>query len=189
MPPKEKLSRRRARCPKGFTPDVLHDRWVNRSTYLKHLRAEPSIRAIRRTIVADYVRLIHRQFGSTYGWRRIGAELLDEYEMIANRKLIKPSWPSMKSLNFRGPAPSVTGWWTSAQILTWSNGSLPLIDPTDSGHVIASSPRAGPLGNTPCGDPHSKPTFSKAIKSLESTTMCPFSRLFRRIWPLFTAST
>jgi putative transposase len=39
--------------------------------------------------VADYVCLIHRQSGGTYGWRRIRAELLDEYEMIVNRKLIK----------------------------------------------------------------------------------------------------
>ncbi|WP_196884728.1 IS3 family transposase [Arthrobacter sp. CAN_A214] len=39
--------------------------------------------------MADYVRLIHQQSGGTYGWRRIRAELLDEYEMIVNRKLIK----------------------------------------------------------------------------------------------------
>ncbi|GAA1347701.1 IS3 family transposase [Arthrobacter roseus] len=39
--------------------------------------------------MADYVRLIHRQSGGTYGWRRIRAGLLDEYEMIVNRKLIK----------------------------------------------------------------------------------------------------
>ncbi|MFD1848053.1 transposase [Arthrobacter flavus] len=37
--------------------------------------------------MADYVCLIHRQSGGTYGWRRIRAELLDEYEMIVNRKL------------------------------------------------------------------------------------------------------
>lgn len=61
---------------------------LNRSTYIKHLRAVPSIRAIRRGIVADYVRIIHRRSGGTYGWRRIRAELLDEYEMIVNRKLI-----------------------------------------------------------------------------------------------------
>lgn len=38
--------------------------------------------------MADYVCLIHRQSGGTYGWRRIKAELLDEYEMIVNRNLI-----------------------------------------------------------------------------------------------------
>lgn len=48
-----------------------------------------SIRAIRRRIVADYVVIIHGQSGGTYGWRRIRAELLDEYELIVNRKLIK----------------------------------------------------------------------------------------------------
>ncbi|RNL49460.1 IS3 family transposase [Arthrobacter oryzae] len=62
---------------------------LNRSTYIKHLRGELSIRAIRRRIVADYDVMIHGQSGGTYGWRRIRAELLDEYEMIVNRKLIK----------------------------------------------------------------------------------------------------
>ncbi|RNL61536.1 IS3 family transposase, partial [Arthrobacter oryzae] len=62
---------------------------LNRSTYIKHLRGELSIRAIRRRIVVDYVVMIHGQSGGTYGWRRIRAELLDEYEMIVNRKLIK----------------------------------------------------------------------------------------------------
>lgn len=34
------------------------------------------------------MRLIHRKSKGTYGWRRIRAELLDECEMIVNRKLI-----------------------------------------------------------------------------------------------------
>lgn len=39
--------------------------------------------------MADYVVMIRGQSGGTYGWLRIRAELLDEYEMIVNRKLIK----------------------------------------------------------------------------------------------------
>ena len=39
--------------------------------------------------MADYVVMIHGRSGGTYGWRRIRAERLDEYEMIVNRKLIK----------------------------------------------------------------------------------------------------
>ena len=47
--------------------------------------------------MADYVRLIHRRSGGTYGWRRIRAELLDEYEMIVNRKLIRAITQAQRS--------------------------------------------------------------------------------------------
>lgn len=38
--------------------------------------------------MTDYVCLIYRQSVGTYGWRRIRAELLDEYKMIVNSKLV-----------------------------------------------------------------------------------------------------
>jgi transposase InsO family protein len=49
----------------------------------------PSARTIRRAWLSDVIAEIHNRSRRTYGWRRIRAELADEYGQVVNKKLIR----------------------------------------------------------------------------------------------------
>ena len=55
--------------------------------------------------MGDYAVMIHGQSGGTYGWRRIGAELLDEY---GNSNLKWPRVSQVDSNHRARPAPGTT---------------------------------------------------------------------------------
>lgn len=62
---------------------------LNRSNWIYHQNRKPSDREIRRLIVGDTIAEIHHRSGGTYGIRRVRASLLNEFDMVVNRKLIR----------------------------------------------------------------------------------------------------
>ncbi len=71
------------------TKRVCRSLRVAPSGFFRWRSQPPSARAIRRAWLSDVITEIHERSRRTYGWRRIRAELADQYGQQVNKKLIR----------------------------------------------------------------------------------------------------
>ena len=71
------------------TKRVCRSLRVAPSGFFRWRSQPPSPRAIRRAWLSDVIAEIHDRSRRTYGWRRIRAELADQYGQQVNKKLIR----------------------------------------------------------------------------------------------------
>ena len=76
---------------------------LQRSTYYKIKRRQPTQAEIRRVLLADAIADIHARSRGTYGMLRVRAALEIEQGLIVNKNLV---WKIMRQLGIRGlPGP------------------------------------------------------------------------------------